>query len=55
MEDLHSGQTSSSGGAPCQCALTSGMLSPNGDFNASVDSTAQGESTDKSTSEKMDN
>jgi IS605 OrfB family transposase len=46
---LHSGQTSSGGGAPCQCALTSGMLNLNGDFHASVDSTAEGESTDKST------
>ncbi len=46
---LHSGQKSSSGGAPCQCALTSGTLNLNGDYTASVNSTAEGESTDKPT------
>jgi IS605 OrfB family transposase len=51
LEKLHSGQTSSGGGAPCQCALTSGTLNLNGDFHASVDSTAEGESTDKPTTE----
>jgi len=49
LKKLHSGQMSSSGGAPCQCALTSGTLSLNGDFYASVESTAEGESTDKPT------
>ncbi|WP_136602852.1 RNA-guided endonuclease InsQ/TnpB family protein [Salinigranum halophilum] len=49
LKRLHSGQTSPSGGAPCQCALTSGTLSLNGEFDASVDSTAEGESTDKPT------
>ena len=49
LEKLHSGQTSSSGGAPCQCALPSGTLNLNGDYTASVDSTAEGESTDKPT------
>jgi len=49
LEKLHSGQTSSGGGAPCQCALTSGTLNLNGEFHASVDSTAEGESTDKPT------
>jgi transposase len=49
VKRLHSGQTSSSGGAPCQCALPSGTLTLNGDFHASVDSTAEGESTDKPT------
>jgi len=47
LKRLHSGQKSSSGGAPCQCALTSGTLNLNGGFTASVDSTAEGESTDK--------
>ncbi|MFC7228727.1 transposase [Salinirubellus salinus] len=50
LKRLHSGQTSSGGGAPCQCALTSGMLNLNGDFHASVKATAEGESTDKPTS-----
>ncbi len=49
LKRLHSGQKSSSGGALCQCALTSGMLSLNGDFHASVSSTVEGESTDKPT------
>ncbi|WP_436909464.1 RNA-guided endonuclease InsQ/TnpB family protein [Halosimplex marinum] len=49
LKKLHSGQTSSGGGAPCQCALTSGTLNLNGEFHASVDSTAEGESTDKPT------
>jgi len=49
MKTLHSGQTSSSGGVLCQCALTSGTLNLNGDFHASVDSTVEGESTDKPT------
>jgi IS605 OrfB family transposase len=49
LKRLHSGQTSSSGGAPCQCALKSGTLNLKGDFDASVDSTAEGESTDKPT------
>ncbi|WP_436930231.1 RNA-guided endonuclease InsQ/TnpB family protein [Halosimplex halobium] len=49
LKRLHSGQMSSSGGAPCQCALKSGTLSLNGEYTASVDSTAEGESTDKPT------
>jgi len=49
LKRLHSGQTSSSGGAPCQCALTSGTVNLNGEYTASVDSTAEGESTDKPT------
>lgn len=49
LKRLHSGQKSSGGGAPCQCALKSGTLNLNGDFHASVDSTAEGESTDKPT------
>ena len=47
LKRLHSGQMSSSGGAPCQCALTSGTLSLNGEYTASVKTTAEGESTDK--------
>ena len=49
LKRLHSGQTSSGGGAPCQCALTSGTLTLNGDYTASVNTTAEGESTDKPT------
>jgi len=49
LKRLHSGQTSSGGGAPCQCVLTSGTLSLSGEFHASVDSTAEEESTDKPT------
>ncbi|MGQ3329899.1 RNA-guided endonuclease InsQ/TnpB family protein [Halorubrum sp. FL23] len=49
LKRLRSGQTSSSGGARCQCALTSGTVNLNGEFIASVDSTAEGESTDKPT------
>jgi hypothetical protein len=49
LKRLHSGQTSSGGGAPCQCALNSGTLTLNGEYTASVDSTAEGESTDKPT------
>ncbi|MFC6758105.1 MULTISPECIES: RNA-guided endonuclease InsQ/TnpB family protein [Haloarcula] len=49
LNRLHSGQKSSGGGAPCQCALASGALNLNGDFHASVESTAEGESTDKPT------
>jgi IS605 OrfB family transposase len=49
LKRLHSGQTSSGGGAPCQCALASGTLNLNGDFHASVKPTAEGESTDKPT------
>ena len=50
VKQLHSGQTSSGGGAPCQCALASGTLNLNGEYIASVDPTAEGESTDKPTS-----
>jgi IS605 OrfB family transposase len=49
LKKLRSGQKSSSGGAPCQCALTSGTLNLNGDFHASDPVSAEGESTDKST------
>jgi transposase len=49
LKRLRSGQTSSGGGAPCQCALTSGTLSLNGEYTASVNTTAEGESTDKPT------
>ena len=49
LKKLHSGQTSSSGGAPCQCALASETLNLNSDFYASVQATAEGESTDKPT------
>ena len=55
LNRLHSGQTSSSGGAPCQCALTSGTLNLNGEYTASVDSTAEGESTDKPTTSVVGN
>lgn len=47
LKSLHSGQKSSGGGAPCQCALSSGTLNLNGEFHASVNTTAEGESTDK--------
>ncbi|MFC7143243.1 RNA-guided endonuclease InsQ/TnpB family protein [Halosimplex aquaticum] len=49
MKRLHSGQTSSSGGAPCQCALTSGTLNLNGEFHAYSITESEGESTDKPT------
>ncbi|MCU4754518.1 transposase [Halobacteria archaeon AArc-curdl1] len=49
LKKLHSGQKSSGGGAPCQCALKSGTLNLNGGFHATVESTAEGESTDKLT------
>ena len=55
LNRFHSGQKSSSGGAPCQCALTSGTLNLNGDFNASVNATAEGESTDKPTTSVVGN
>jgi transposase len=52
---LHSGQTSSSGGTPCQCALASGTLNLSGDFHASVTATAEGESTDQPTTSVVGN
>jgi IS605 OrfB family transposase len=55
LKQLHSGQTSSSGGAPCQCALTSGTLNLNGEYTASVTATAEGESTDKPTTSVVGN
>lgn len=55
LKRLHSEQMSSSGGAPCQCALPSGTLNLNGDFHASANSTAEGESTDKPTSSVVGN
>jgi len=55
LKRLHSGQKSSSGGAPCQCALPSGTLNLNGDYTASVQATAEGESTDKPTTSVVGN
>ncbi len=55
LKKLHSRQKSSSGGAPCQCALTSGTLNLNGDFHASDPVSAEGESTDKPTTEVVGN
>ncbi len=55
LKTLHSGQTSSGGGAPCQCALPSGTLNLNGDYNASVHATVEGESTDKPTTSVVGN
>ena len=55
LKKLHSGQTSSCGGAPCQCALASGTLNLNGDYTASVNTTAEGESTDKPTTSVVGN
>jgi IS605 OrfB family transposase len=55
LNRLHSGQTSSGGGAPCQCALPSGTLNLNGEFHASVKSTVEGESTDKPTTSVVGN
>ena len=49
LKKLHSGQTSSSGGAPCQCALASGTLNLNGEFHADSVTEAEGESTDNPT------
>ncbi|WP_224338201.1 RNA-guided endonuclease InsQ/TnpB family protein [Haloprofundus halobius] len=49
LKRLHSGQKSSGGGAPCQCALTSGTLNLNGEFSAYSVTEAEGESTDKPT------
>jgi IS605 OrfB family transposase len=55
LKRLHSGQKSSGGGAPRQCALASGTLNLNGDYNASVTATAEGESTDKPTTSVVGN
>ena len=55
LKRLHSGQKSSSGGVPCQCALKSGTLNLNGDFNASDSVSAEGESTDKPTTSVVGN
>ena len=55
LKKLHSGQTSSGGGAPCQCALTSGTMNLNGDYTAFVVTTAEGESTDKPTTSVVGN
>nr|WP_264475034.1 transposase [Salinirubrum litoreum] len=52
---LHSGQTSPGGGARCQCALQSGTLNLNGNSNASSITEAEGESTDKPTTEDVGN
>ncbi|MDS0300220.1 transposase [Halogeometricum sp. S1BR25-6] len=49
LKKLHSGQMSPSGGAPRQCALTSGTLNLNGDFHAYSVTESEGESTDKPT------
>ncbi|MEA5388544.1 transposase [Haloarculaceae archaeon H-GB11] len=42
LQRLHSGQTSSGGGAPRQCALASGTLNLNGDFTVSSATEAEG-------------
>ncbi len=55
LKRLHSGQKSSGGGVPCQCALKSGTLNLNGEFHASVGTTAEGESTDKPTTSVVGN
>ncbi|MFC6863618.1 hypothetical protein ACFQGE_09095, partial [Halomicroarcula sp. GCM10025817] len=55
IKRLRSGQKSSGGGAPCQCALKSGTLTLNGDHHASVNSTVEGESTDKPTTSVVGN
>jgi IS605 OrfB family transposase len=55
LKRLHSGQTSSGGGTPCQCALASGTLNLNGEYTASVQATAEGESTDKPTTSVVGN
>ena len=55
LKKLHSGQTSSGGGAPCQCALTSGTVTLNGEYTASVHATAEGESTGKPTTSVVGN
>ncbi|KAB1198197.1 MULTISPECIES: RNA-guided endonuclease TnpB family protein [Haloferax] len=47
VKELQSGQKSSSGGAPSQCALASGTLNLNGEFNAFSVAEIEGESTDK--------
>jgi hypothetical protein len=51
LQTLHSGQTSPSGGAPCQCALSSGTLTPSGDFHAPDFQSGEGESADKLTTD----
>ena len=55
LKRLHSRQTSSSGGASCQYALTSGTMTLNGEFHASSTPEAEGESTDKPTSSLVGN
>jgi IS605 OrfB family transposase len=55
LKRLHSGQTSSGGGALCQCALASGTVNLNGDYTASVHTTGEGESTDKPTTSVVGN
>jgi IS605 OrfB family transposase len=55
LKTLHSGQTSSSGGAPCQCALASGTLNLNGDYTASGPASVEGESADKPTTSVVGN
>jgi IS605 OrfB family transposase len=55
LKNLHSGQTSSGGGAPCQCALPSGTLNLNGDFHAYSVTESEGESTDKPTTSVVGN
>jgi IS605 OrfB family transposase len=55
LERLHSGQTSSSGGAACQCALTSGTVKLNGEYTASSVTESEGESTDKPTTSVVGN
>ena len=55
VKQLHSGQTSSGGGAPRQCALASGMLNLNGEYIASSVTETEGESTDKPTTSAVGN
>ncbi len=55
LKRLHSGQKSSGGGAPCQCALPSGTLNLNGDYNAYSVTEVEGESTDKPTTSVVGN
>lgn len=55
LKRLRSGQTSSGGGTPCQCVLTSGTLNLNGEFHASDPVSAEGESTDKPTTSVVGN
>lgn len=50
IEDLYYTTERCSGRTSCQCALKSGTLNLNDEYTASVDSAAEGESTDKPSS-----